>query len=62
MLSVISNLQQDFINSVSASLIGQTDFHDPTNANRKAISAAFEEVVQFDPEFLLKVWYLLIGQ
>lgn len=52
---LFSFLQQDFINSVSASLIGNADFHDAENANRVAISAAASEIIDFDPEFILKV-------
>lgn len=49
------NPQQQFINAVSASLIGGPNFHERTDGTRKNINRQATSIVDEDPEFILKV-------
>nr|XP_054750200.1 telomerase protein component 1-like [Lytechinus pictus] len=50
-----TKLKQQFINAVSASLIGGPNFHERGDSTRKNINRQATSIINEDPEFILKV-------
>ncbi|XP_030829174.1 telomerase protein component 1 [Strongylocentrotus purpuratus] len=51
----LTELKQQFINAVSASLIGGPNFHERADGTRKNINRQATSIIDKDPEFILKV-------